>query len=312
MKIVVIGYSKMFASIIEAVLESKHELVGVFRHDRVKYNSLHLFFKDILNPTNDISFIKSKGLYEIKARSVNSKKFINEMEKLKPDIIFVCSWGEKIKKEAFSIPKIGMINIHPSLLPKYRGPNPYARVLFNDEKYTGVTFHFVTDKVDAGPILEQKSFKILDSDDGLSLRNKAAALATVMCKGFLDKNEDNLINLQYQDESKATYYGALTLKDAILDFNQPSNLIIKRIKGLYPWAQAFLDCNGKFLKVKKYELYENLENIPPRTVVYKKGREIAITTVDNKIIKFIDTKLIKTLLSPSTRLFIKFGLGDKI
>ena len=312
MKIAVIGYSKMFASIIEAILESKHELVGVFRHDRVKYSPFKLFFKDFLNPSNDISFIKSKKIYEIKATSANSEKFRKEILKLKPDIIFVCSWSEKIKKEIFELPKIGTINIHPSLLPKYRGPNPYAQVLFNNEKYTGVTFHFMTEEVDAGPILLQKEIKILNSDNGLSLRNKAAALATVMCEEFLNNYESTIITPEYQDEKKATYQGALTIKDTILDLNQPSNLIIKRIKGLYPWAKAYIDCNGHFLTVKKYRIDDNITATAPRTVIAKSGRNISVVTVDNKIITFVDTKLVKTIFSPSTRLFIKFGLGDKI
>ena len=312
MKVVVIGYSKMFASVIEGVLASKHELAGVMRHDRVKYSQIRLFFKDMLNPSEDISFIKSKNLYEIKVRSANSEEFKKEILRLNPDIIFVCSWSEKLKKDIFQLPKIGTINIHPSLLPKYRGPNPYAQVLFNNEKYTGVTFHLLDESFDSGPILLQKKFKILDSDDGLSLKNKAAALATVMCEEFLNCTEDSVITPQYQDEDKATYQGALTIEDAILDLNQTSNLIAKRIKGLYPWAKAYLDCNGHFLTVKDFKIEENLTNAKPRTVVSKSGRNISVATIDNKVITFIDTKLVKTLLSPSTRLFIKFRIGDKI
>lgn len=312
MKIVVIGYSKMFAAIVEAVLSSEHELVGVMRHERVKYNPFRLWLKDKLNPSNDISFIKSKKLYEIKQKSVNSQGFKKEILKLNPDIIFVCSWSEKIKKEIFQLPKIGMVNVHPSLLPKYRGPNPYAQVLFNNEKYTGVTFHLVDEGFDSGAILMQQDFKILDSDDGMSLRNKASALAAIMCKKFLEMFEKGVLTPESQNEKEATYQSAITPKDAILDLNLPSNLIIKRIKGLYPWAKAYLDCGKRFLQVQKYIVEENTFGTTPRTIISKSGRNISITTKDNKIITFIDTKLVKTIFSPSTRLFIKFGLGDKI
>ncbi|MBQ7450903.1 methionyl-tRNA formyltransferase [bacterium] len=312
MKIVVIGYSKMFAAIVESVLLSGHELVGVMRHDRVKYSPFKLWLKDILNPSNDISFIKSKKLYEIKENSVNSEGFKREILKLNPDIIFVCSWSEKIKKEIFQLPKIGMVNVHPSLLPKYRGPNPYAQVLFNNEQYTGVTFHLIDEGYDSGAILMQQNFKILDSDDGMSLRNKAAGLAALMCKKFLEFVEKGVFAPEEQNESEATYQKALTISDAILDLNQPSNLIAKKIKGLYPWAKAYLDCEGKFLVVKKYKIEENIIEASPRSITAKFGRNISVATVDNKIITFIDTKLVKTLFSPSTRLFIKYGLSDKI
>lgn len=312
MKIVVIGYSKMFAAIIEAVISSGHELTGVMRHDRVKYNPFRLWLKDILNPSNDFSFIKSKQIYEIKQNSVNSEGFKREILRLNPDIIFVCSWSEKIKKEIFQLPKIGMVNVHPSLLPRYRGSNPYAQVLFNDEKYTGVTFHLVDEGFDSGAILLQQDFKILDSDDGISLRNKASALASLMCKKFLELVEKGKLIPEKQNENEATYYRAITIKEAILDFNQPSKLIIKRIKGLYPWAKAYIDCGGRFLQVKKYKIQENPLEAEPRTIISKSGRNISIATIDNKIITFLDTKLVKTFFSPSTRLFIKFGLGDKI
>ena len=312
MKIVVIGYSKIFASIIDAVLASDHELVGVLRHDKIKFSPLKLWFKDLINPSSDYSFIKSKNIYEIKAHSANSDEFKKEILSLNPDIIFVCSWSEKIKKEIYELPKLGTINIHPSLLPKYRGPNPYAQVLFNDEKYTGVTFHLLSEKIDAGPILIQQDFKILDSDNGESLRNKASGLAFIICKKFLELNEIGFIIPEPQNEQDATYQPAITLKDCILDFSLPSNLIAKRIKGLYPWAKAYIDCGKRFLEVKKFEIIENTSDITPGTIVSKNGRNISISTVDNKIMTFVDTKLVKTLFYPSTRLFIKFGLGDKI
>lgn len=312
MKIIVIGYSKMFAAIVESVLESGHDIVAVMRHDRVKYGELILKLKDVINPSIDYSFIKSKNLYEIETNSVNSDCFKKEILKLNPDIIFVCSWSEKIKKEIFQLPKIGMINVHPSLLPKYRGPNPYAQVLFNDEKYTGVTFHLVSEKIDGGAILAQQDFKILESDDGESLRNKAAALASIMCKKLLTDIETGKYIPEEQDEKNATYQPALTVNDAILDFNQPSNLIAKKIKGLYPWAKAYIDCGKHFLIVKKFSISENKTDVRPRTIIFKNGRNISVSTVDNKIITFYDTKLVKTIFSPSTRLFIKFRLGDKI
>ena len=133
-----------------------------------------------------------------------------------------------------------------------------------------------------------------------------------MCEEILNNYESSVIIPVYQNEKEATYQRALTTEDAILDLSLPSNLIIKRIKGLYPWAKAYLDCNGHFLTVKKYRIDDNLTEAKPRSVVAKSGRNISVVTVDNKVITFIDTKLVKTLFSPSTRLFIKFGLGDKI
>ena len=116
----------------------------------------------------------------------------------------------------------------------------------------------------------------------------------------------------YNNQRKQTESCTGIEEDTILDLNQPSNLIAKRIKGLYPWAKAYLYCNGHFLTVRDYKIEDNISNAEPRTVVSKSGREISVATVDNKVITFIDTKLVKTFFLPSTRLFIKFKIGDKI
>ena len=83
-KIVIVGYGQMLYSLIQASIENNHRILGVFRNDRLKYSEFELFFKDIFNPSKDYTIIKSKKLYDIKAPSVNSEKFINEIKKLKP------------------------------------------------------------------------------------------------------------------------------------------------------------------------------------------------------------------------------------
>jgi methionyl-tRNA formyltransferase len=159
MKIIVIGYSQMFASLVLGSIEAGHQVVGILRHDRILLDSFWLKIKDIFAPSKDKSFIDAYNLNEIKAQSVNSQKFIKEALKLNPDIIFVASWSEKISQKVINLPKIGCINCHPSLLPKYRGPNPYAQVIktVKKKKYT---FSFVDNNYDTGPILHQQKWKL--------------------------------------------------------------------------------------------------------------------------------------------------------
>ena len=143
-KVVIVGYGQMLYSLIEGVENSKHEILGVFRNDRIRNTPFKLFIKDIFNPSKDFTIIKSKKLYDIKAQSVNSEKFINEIKKLNPDLIIVGSWAEKFKKEILSF--VPCINFHPSLLPKYRGPNPYAQTIMRGENKSGVTVHLMSEK----------------------------------------------------------------------------------------------------------------------------------------------------------------------
>ena len=166
LRVVIIGYGAMFTNLIAGTLDANCEIVGVFRKEMVKYNPIIRYLKDVFFPSLDYSYIKSYNLNEIQASGVNTKEFKKELLKLNPDIVLVGSWGEKISKEIYDIPKIATINAHPSLLPKYRGPNPYYWVIKNQEQTSGVSFHLVDDGFDTGAILAQEEVKIYPSDTG--------------------------------------------------------------------------------------------------------------------------------------------------
>ena len=183
-KVVLVGYGKMLYSLIEGISDSKHEILGVFRNDRRKYNSFELFFKDIFNPSMEKTIIKSKKIYDIKGTSVNSDKFYNEIIKLNPDMIIVGSWGEKFKSRILSL--IPCVNFHPALLPKNRGANPYFWVIYNNQKVTGLTIHFMNEKFDRGDIILQEAITIDDNETGFTLKEKTTKLARAMVKEFLD------------------------------------------------------------------------------------------------------------------------------
>ena len=168
-KIVIIGYGTMFAKLIAGCITAGYTPVGVLRHEKTKIPPFLLKIKDYIFPSKDKSLIAGYNLYEIDATSVNSEKFKKELIKLNTDIVFIASWSEKISKEIINVPKFAMINCHPSLLPKYRGPNPYAQVILYDEKKTGVTFHLVDENYDTGPILTQKEIPITENETGGSL-----------------------------------------------------------------------------------------------------------------------------------------------
>ena len=106
LKVVIIGYGEMFTNLIAGTLDSNCDIVGVFRKERIKYPRFLRAIKDHINPSVEYNYIKSYNLSEIKAKSVNSAEFKKALLKLNPDIILVGSWGEKIKKEIYDIPKI--------------------------------------------------------------------------------------------------------------------------------------------------------------------------------------------------------------
>ena len=237
LKVVIIGYGEMFTNLIAGTLDANCEIVGVFRKEMVKYPVLIRKFKDVFFPSLDHNYIKSYNLPEIEARGVNTKKFKKELLKLNPDIILVGSWGERISKEIYDIPKIASINAHPSLLPKYRGPNPYYWVIKNQEQTTGVSFHLIDSDYDTGAILAQEEIKIFPSDTGKTLKERTVLTARgVVCELLKDLSEDIIIPLT-QLEEKSTYYSHPC--DYELDFQKSAEENYAKIRAIYPWGEAY-------------------------------------------------------------------------
>ncbi len=295
MRIVVVGYDKMFCNLILGSLESKNKVVGVFRHERVKIHPFWLFFKDIIAPGKDYSFIKSLNLREIKARSVNSNSFRKEILKLNPDIILVGSWSEKFKKPIIELPKIGTINCHPSLLPKYRGPNPYIRVIMNGESETGITFHLMDENLDTGPILMQKKISILqgyNGDTGETLKNKCCSLAKTAVAELLTAMNNEMIIPTNQSAKDASYYPQICEKDILINFDKTSNEINRIIRALTPWQPAYIAHKNSFLQVGKVKFFENKTKYNKPGLILKKNKKtLWIVTGDNKIAKISGLKL---------------------
>lgn len=260
LKVIIAGYDKMLAALINGATDNGHEVVGVIRIDRVKYNRFTLFFKDIFAPSKDLSYLKSKKIKEIKANSVNSKKFKDFVLKSKADVILVGSWSEKFSIETIELPKYGTINCHPSLLPNHRGANPYFWQIYSGDTKAGVTFHFMDEKYDSGEILMQGSFDIAPYMTGGTLKTKTCKVAEVMVGQLLgDLEEDNIIPVK-QDESKATY-DKWTSDLRVVDFSVESPIDIhNKIRAMRPFNYPVVNYKGITYRIKHSEmiLEENL------------------------------------------------------
>ena len=310
MKIVVVGYGKMFSNLILGTLESGHRVCAVFRSERLKYPPFILFLKDIFAPSADYSFIKSLKLKEIKADSVNSKAFKKEILRLNPDIILVGSWGEKFSKETINLPKIACINTHPSLLPKYRGPNPYTRTILNGEAVSGVTFHIMDEKFDRGPVLLQKKVEIiqgLGGESGGTLKDKTCCIAKSAVGELLTAMDREIVIPIQQKESEAVYYPQVNEKDILINFENTAEEINRLIRALAPWQSAYFAYKNEFFKVNAHKILENNTAYKKTKKKKKKTKNsICVLTGDNKIIKFEKPGLYGVLKKYLTALYIKF------
>ncbi|MCD7779047.1 MAG: hypothetical protein LUH05_00030 [Candidatus Gastranaerophilales bacterium] len=305
MRIVLVGYGEMFRSLADGVLNSKHELAGVFRHENVLYSPFMRFFHDIISPTEDYNYVKSHNLYDIKADSVNSKKFQNELLKLKPDIIIVGSWSEKFCVQTINIPQIACINVHPSLLPQYRGPNPYIRTILNNEKQSGVTFHLMDVNYDTGSILHQVPVEIFENDTGASLKLKCCNIAKKEIGVLLSDFEQKYENRVSQDEKQSTYYPQISLSESIIDFTKETSFEIdRRIRALKPWLNCHICFGNEFFTFKNYKIYTKISDKLPSTIVKKTDNSLFIVCKDSRVIEFISLKIKRPFSNQLTKYFL--------
>ena len=196
MNIVILGKGAMLANLIEGTLLSSNNIVGVFRYERLYHSNIDIILGDNFKSSPVVTLIRKNKLKDIKLKTANCQEFKDYLIENQTDIVLVGTWPEKLKKEIINTPKIATINVHPSLLPKYRGPNPYLQTIWRQEKYSGLTFHLMTENLDGGPILAQMEIPILKSDTGKELKIRTTTNAKWLCKELLEKLSEGAIELQ--------------------------------------------------------------------------------------------------------------------
>ena len=310
MKVVVLGSGQMLTNLIAGCMDSGCEIVGVLRYDKVLHPLFDRLLIDLFNPSKEYNYIKFHKLYEINARSANSAEFKKEILRLNADIILVGSWGEKLKKSIINLPKFAAINVHPSLLPKYRGPNPYLQAIKNLETKSGVTFHLMDENYDTGPMLLQKTVEITSNDTGHELRDKIAAASREGVRELINTLNTEIIIPIAQDEKYASYFPQITKDEVMLDFTKSAEEISAHIRAFHPWAKCYFSYKQHFLIPNPYKL-EVLENNSTATkagkIVEKSSKDKSITVLcgDNKLLKMNDVRLYGCLSKFFTAFYIK-------
>lgn len=254
MKIVIIGAGQMLMNLIAGCMDANCNIVGVFRYDKVRLPLFNRLIIDLLNPSTEYTYIKSHKLYEINAKSANSAEFKKEILKLNADIVLVGTWGEKLKKIIINLPKIATINVHPALLPKYRGPNPYMQAIKHLEKNSGVTFHLMDEKFDTGAILLQKTVAIESTDTGKELRQKIALSAREGICELIKKLDTEIIIPVKQDENKASYFSQIKGDEVMLDFSKSAQELSAHIRAFHPWSKCYFSHKKQFFIPNPYKL----------------------------------------------------------
>jgi methionyl-tRNA formyltransferase len=210
--------------------------------------------------------------------SIRTAEFANRMAKYKPDIIVVVAFGHIIPENILAIPKIATINIHASLLPKYRGPAPIQWAIINGERETGVTTMLMDEGLDTGDILLSSKIKIFSDDTSGTLHDRLADLSANLLIQTIESIETGDITPISQDHTQATYAPLLKKNDGRINWEMPAVTIEAFIRGMTPWPGAFTFHGNKRLKIIKAMpiITDTVET--PGTVIKRFPDELCVAT----------------------------------
>ena len=201
-----------------------------------------------------------------------------------PDLIITCAYGQIIPKEILDFPKYKCINIHASLLPKYRGGAPIHHSIINGDEYTGVTIMYMDTKMDSGDILYQEKIKIEDTDNVGTMFSKLSELGSKMIIESLPKIIDGSIKPVKQNEEEVTYAYNISKEDEILDFNNTSRNIFNKIRGLNPFPVSYSILDGKRVKIYSSRIGTSNKNGEMGSIINIYDDGIGVKTKDGEII----------------------------
>jgi len=184
----------------------------------------------------------------------NNKEEYNYLKELNADIAIVVAYGQIIPKEYLSLVKKGFINIHASLLPKWRGAAPIQRSIMNLEKETGVSIMKIGEKLDTGPICNSYKIEITDNDNAETMSEKLSALAAEKILDNIDEILDDKIQFKEQNHNQASYATKIEKTEGKISWNESAEIIIGKINGLYSSPGAFFIHKGERYKILRAEL----------------------------------------------------------
>ena len=251
MKIIFMGTPDFAAASLEALIDSRHEIQAVVTQpDKPKGR------KGELTPSPVKVVAEEKGIKVYQPLKVRDEEFVETLRAYNPDVIVVVAFGQIIPLSILKMPKFGCVNIHGSLLPKYRGAAPIQWAVLDGEKETGITTILMDEGIDTGDILLKKTIKIDTDETSGSLFDKLMALGAETILETLDELEKGSLTPTKQGESPTAYAKMLTKAMGLIDFTKPAKELDCFVRGMDPWPSAYTLLAGKTLKLWKVRAVE--------------------------------------------------------
>ena len=268
---------------LEQLYLSEHEILAVVTQPDKRQGRKRN--KIIYSPIKE--FAQNKDIMVLQPNNPNKEDFLNHIKSFNADIMILVAYGQILCKKLLKIPTYGFLNIHLSLLPKYRGASPITSSLLAGEEETGVTIMKIVSKMDAGPVFGRANLPIKIEDTKKTLEEKLGKLAPGLLLEILTKLEKESIIPEEQDHQKATYCKILKKQDGKINWDLESNYLERFVRAMNPWPNAYTTLNRADKKksvlhiiIKKVQIIPDKVSQKPGTIVNITNQGIDVATKD--------------------------------
>ena len=254
-------------------LDEHHEVVGVVTQPDRRAGRGR---KVVVSPVKQVAL--ERGLPFLQPRTLNDAEVVALLEGWHPEVIVVAAFGQLLPGSVLALPPYGSINLHASLLPRYRGAAPISAAILDGETVTGITIMLMDEGLDTGPILAQSECPIAPDATTASLTAKLAGLGARFLVETLDAWLEGAIEAQPQDEAAATYCDQLEKGDGLLDWSQTAAYLDRQVRACDPWPGAYTTWQGRRLKVLRARPHPGWEGEGQPGQILEMGEGIGIVT----------------------------------
>lgn len=273
MRVIFMGTPDFAVSALEEIVRGGHEVVLVVTQpDKPKGRGNCLQYP----PVKECAL--KHGIEVFQPRKIREDANVEYLKKYAPDMIVVAAFGQILPKSILDMPKYCCINIHASLLPKYRGAAPIQWTVINGDPITGVTIQRMDIGIDTGDMIAKREVRIAEDETGGSLFDKLSEVGAKLCVETMEMLEKGTATFTPQNNEASTHTSMITKELGNIDWNKPAAEIERLIRGLNPWPSAYTHLNNKTFKIWKAEVTEGYQDCQPGCIAKVGKKELVVQT----------------------------------
>jgi methionyl-tRNA formyltransferase len=283
LRVVFFGTPAFAVPTLAALIKSRHTVAAVVSQpDRPRGRGHHL----AATPTKELAVLT--GIPVLQPTKLRDSAFLDHLASLRPDLGVVAAYGRILPDALLALPRLGMINVHASLLPLYRGAAPVHRAVIAGDAITGVTIMRVVTELDAGPMLESVTVPVGPDDTSVDVERALATAGARLLVDVADRMARGPVAETAQNHARATYAPKLLKTESPIDWSLPAPVIHNRVRGLQPWPMASSTLDGMRVLIHRTRVAESRTDAAPGTVIESRGDVLAAAAGDGSVVRILE------------------------